>query len=95
LVAAQVVWLDAPVDVLAARLSADGERAKRPLLAGGDDLVASLEETLAKRSELYAQSDIRVSLGGDESPSDVADRVIDDAIAFIKANPPKSAPPPE
>ena len=85
-----VVWLDVPTDSLAARLGSDAERAKRPLLGPADELEAKLDGMLEDRSELYGQCDVRVSLSGDEPPDAVADRVIDDVIAFILANPPKT-----
>eukprot|EP00629_Pelagomonadales_sp_RCC1024_P006904 CAMPEP_0119267774 /NCGR_PEP_ID=MMETSP1329-20130426/5790_1 /TAXON_ID=114041 /ORGANISM="Genus nov. species nov., Strain RCC1024" /LENGTH=231 /DNA_ID=CAMNT_0007267711 /DNA_START=158 /DNA_END=849 /DNA_ORIENTATION=+ len=85
-----VVWLDAPVSLLAARLGASAESAKRPLL--GDDLEASLAETFEARKELYAQADVRLPIGADEDVAAVADRVLSATLEFIKANPPKSAP---
>lgn len=85
-----VVWLDTPVDVLAERLSSDEERAKRPLLGTKEELQAKLGQMLAARESLYAQSDVRVALSGDEAVAQVADKVVDDVLAFIIANPPKT-----
>ena len=64
---------------------------KRPKLA-----TPALAATLEKRREFYEQCDVRVSIQGEENASDTAARVVADALAFIRANPPKAAPgPPE
>jgi shikimate kinase len=66
-----VVWLDAPVDVLAARVGA-GEG--RPLL--GADPHAALVEILAQRATRYrAAAHVVVSADGD--PGVVASRVVE------------------
>jgi len=49
-----VICLTATVDELAARLLVDGERSKRPLLAG-DDARHRIESLLADRSEGYGR----------------------------------------
>ena len=90
-----VVWLDPDVETLTARLSSGDEAGKRPLLQQGD-VGATLAATLEKRREFYEQCDVRVSIQGEENASDTAARVVADALAFIRANPPKAAPgPPE
>ena len=90
-----VVWLDPDVETLTARLSSGDEAGKRPLLQAGD-VGATLAATLEKRREFYEQCDVRVSIQGEENASDTAARVVADALAFIRANPPKAAPgPPE
>ena len=90
-----VVWLDPDVETLTARLSSGDEAGKRPLLQQGD-VGATLSATLEKRREFYEQCDVRVSIQGEENASDTAARVVADALAFIRANPPKAAPgPPE
>jgi shikimate kinase len=55
------LWLDVPVEVLAARLPPE-EVAKRPLLAAAGGAEAWLRETLATRSKFYAQARLRCSL---------------------------------
>jgi shikimate kinase len=52
------LWLDVPVDVLAARLP-PAEVAKRPLMATAGGAEAWLRETLAARMKFYAQSRLR------------------------------------
>ena len=90
-----VVWLDPDVETLTARLSSGDEAGKRPLLQQGD-VGGTLAATLEKRREFYEQCDVRVSIQGEENASDTAARVVADALAFIRANPPKAAPgPPE
>ena len=90
-----VVWLDPDVETLTARLSSGDEAGKRPLLQE-EDVGATLAATLEKRREFYEQCDVRVSIQGEENASDTAARVVADALAFIRANPPKAAPgPPE
>ena len=87
-----VVWIDPPLETLVQRLENSAEEGKRPLLK--DDAAATLKATLEKRRDLYAQCDVRITLDGDENPSAVAERVVKDALAFIRANPPKAAPEP-
>jgi shikimate kinase len=55
------LWLDVPVDVLAARLPPE-EVAKRPLMAAAGGAEAWLRETLAARMKFYAQARLRCSL---------------------------------
>jgi len=87
-----VVWIDPPLETLVQRLENSAEKGKRPLLK--DDAAATLKATLEKRRDLYAQCDVRITLDGDENLSAVAERVVKDALAFIRANPPKAAPEP-
>jgi shikimate kinase len=67
-----VVWLDAPVAVLAGRL-ATGEVEKRPLLAT-TDLSDRLSALLEQRRALYAQADVRIEAAG--APAEVAAQVL-------------------
>jgi shikimate kinase len=48
-----VVWLTADPATLAARVGAGAEQAQRPLLAGGDPPVATLERLAALRTPAY------------------------------------------
>jgi shikimate kinase len=59
--AGPTLWLDVPVDVLAARLPPE-EVAKRPLLAAAGGAEAWLHETLAARMKFYKQARLRCSL---------------------------------
>ena len=54
------LWLDVPVEVLAARLPPE-EVAKRPLLAAAGGAEAWLRETLAARLKFYSQARLRCS----------------------------------
>lgn len=67
-----VVWLDAPTDLLLARLARDPS--PRPLLEA-PDREARLEGLLAQRRPLYAQADLRVAQTG-ASPVQVAEDVL-------------------
>jgi shikimate kinase len=71
-----VVWLDAPVAVLAARVGAAGGR---PLLAGGAE--ARLAQLRAAREPLYALAHLRVQTGN-RSPESVAIE-IESALASV------------
>lgn len=67
-----VVWLDAPPDLLLARLARDPS--PRPLLEA-PDREARLEGLLEQRRPLYAQADLRVVQTG-ASPRQVAEDVL-------------------
>ena len=64
--------MDAPVELLHARLQND---ATRPLLRESD-LSAKLQSLLEQRQSLYAQADLRISLQPGETPGQIASRVI-------------------
>ena len=51
-----VVWLDVPVPVLAQRLAAAAETARRPLLATSGPSERWLQETLVARQRFYARA---------------------------------------
>jgi shikimate kinase len=55
------LWLDVPVETLAARLAPE-EVAKRPLIAAAGGAEAWLRETLAARKRFYAQARVRCSV---------------------------------
>jgi shikimate kinase len=67
-----VVWLDVPPSVLQARLAGD---MGRPLLQG-QDWETKLTTLLAERQTLYAQADVRVVVGAEESVGAIADRIL-------------------
>jgi shikimate kinase len=68
-----VVWLDVPAELLMARLQGD---TTRPLLRNPDP-KGKLQQLLEERQSLYAQADVRVSVGEGETPQQVAARVIE------------------
>lgn len=74
--AGHVTWLDAPDDVLLARLTRDAA-VVRPLLAG--DAVTAIAALRAARERYYAAADQH--LAGDRPPADLAAAVIEAARA--------------
>lgn len=85
-----VVWLDVPVGELAGRVGGDPHR---PLVAaaagkpGGVEAV--LEGMLAARGDAYAQADVRVRAGGDQTPDQVAVAIAEALVTYIEDNPPR------
>jgi shikimate kinase len=75
-----VVWLDVPVDQLCDRLRLD---TTRPLLQDGE-LKLKLENLLKERERFYSQADVRVCIGGDDTPEVVAARAIEEIKKAIK-----------
>ncbi len=67
-----VVWLDAPAELLLARLRQDPDR--RPLLRS-ENPGARLRSLLSERLPLYAQADLHVLQGGGQ-PQQVAEQVL-------------------
>jgi shikimate kinase len=67
-----IVWLDAPVDVLYKRLTADSTR---PLLQTGN-LRDRLETLDADRRACYAQADIQVAITAADTPDAIVDRLL-------------------
>nr|WP_277881492.1 shikimate kinase [Hymenobacter cyanobacteriorum] len=55
------LWLDVPVETLAARMAPE-EVAKRPLIAAAGGAEAWLRETLTARKRFYAQARVRCSV---------------------------------
>jgi shikimate kinase len=70
---ALVVWLDAPTDVLIARLRTHDE--ERPLLAG-DDPAARLEALRAQRAAFYREVAHLTIDTSEAAPEEVAERII-------------------
>lgn len=74
-----VVWLDFPVEVLAARVDADGTEG-RPVLEGDNGTAERLTTLLEERRVMYEQADITVSFkDGDSDVTEVA-RVVLNAL---------------
>jgi shikimate kinase len=84
-----VVWLDAPNDLLLARLQ--GDSTERPLLQTQDP-AARLAVLLADRQPLYAQADLHIRQQG-ESPEAVAQQVLEALPAILKDRPEAPAEP--
>jgi shikimate kinase len=81
-----VVWLDAPIEVLCDRLQTD---TTRPILQGGD-LSQKLQLLLDQRQSLYAQADVRIPIRANESPAELAQRVLAEIQTVLK---PEVTPP--
>jgi shikimate kinase len=75
-----IVWLDAPVELLIARLADD---TSRPLLQAPDP-ATRLQTLLDQRQRLYAQADIQITLNAGETPAQVATRVIESIPQVLK-----------
>ncbi|MBE9113345.1 shikimate kinase [Nodosilinea sp. LEGE 07298] len=67
-----VVWLDAPLDVLQARLAGD---AGRPLLQG-QDWETKLTTLLTQRQRLYTQADVQVRVAAEDDVEAIAARTL-------------------
>lgn len=75
-----IVWLDVPVELLYARLAQD---TTRPLLQDAD-LLQKLQTLLEQRQPLYAQADLRVSVSDEETPEQIATRVLEEIPTVLK-----------
>ncbi len=75
-----VVWLDVPVEILYARLAKD---TTRPLLQDADPLE-KLRSLLEQRQPLYKQADLRISVTKQDTPQQVALRVLDAIPSVLK-----------
>ncbi|OUC12254.1 MAG: shikimate kinase [Alkalinema sp. CACIAM 70d] len=73
-----IIWLDASIEILQARLAAD---TTRPLLQG-TDLETKLRSLYHDRQALYAQADLRIMLGETDTPEEICDRIL---LALAKA----------
>ncbi len=69
-----IIWLDVPIDVLKSRLESD---TTRPILQSTTDLETTLTSLLDTRSALYAQADLRIAIGADDTPEQICDRVLE------------------
>jgi shikimate kinase len=69
-----IIWLDVPIDVLKSRLESD---TTRPILQVSTDLETQLMSLMETRSTLYEQSDLRISIGADDTPEGICDRVLE------------------
>jgi shikimate kinase len=67
-----IVWLDVPVEVLHQRLIED---TTRPLLQEGD-LLERLQILDGSRRSLYAQADLQITIGANDTPEQIVDRIL-------------------
>jgi shikimate kinase len=75
-----VVWLDVPIEDLCDRLQHD---TTRPILQGVD-LRQKLQTLLDQRQTLYAQADVRITVGKNEAPEPLAHRVLAEIQQVLK-----------
>ena len=75
-----VIWLDAPTELLLARIAADPT--PRPLMQQPDP-AARLSELLGERQPLYAQADLHIKQQG-EPPEQVAALVLEALPSILK-----------
>ncbi|MEO0408681.1 MAG: shikimate kinase [Cyanobacteria bacterium P01_A01_bin.135] len=75
-----VVWLDVPIDVLYERVSRDSSR---PLLQHPDPRQV-LTDILAERRSLYAQADLRFTVGENGVPREVAQQLVVALDSIVK-----------
>ncbi|MEI7665328.1 MAG: shikimate kinase [Synechococcaceae cyanobacterium ELA263] len=76
-----VIWLDAPQELLLARLMADSTA--RPLLSQADP-AERLGALLAERRPLYGQADLTVAQQTGESPSQIAHKLLEALPAILR-----------
>jgi shikimate kinase len=73
--AGPVVWLQAPLDTLAARIAGDATTAqRRPNLAGGG--TAEIAQLLAFREPLYREAATLAVDAGSRPPADLVDEIL-------------------
>jgi shikimate kinase len=75
-----VVWLDVPVEQLYQRLQGD---TTRPLLRDPDPM-GKLRSLLDQRQSLYAQADVRVIVGPEDTPEQIATAVLGEIAKILK-----------
>jgi shikimate kinase len=68
-----VVWLDASVDTLAARLNED---TSRPILNTPGDLQTKLEQITIDRRNRYTAADLHISITSTQTPIEIVDRIL-------------------
>jgi shikimate kinase len=76
-----VVWLDAPVDVLYDRLSAD---TTRPLLQDADP-KEKLRTLALGRQALYSEADLHITIAQEETPEQVTQKIITSIPSVLKS----------
>jgi shikimate kinase len=83
-----IVWLDAPLELLCARLTED---TTRPILQNVD-LPSKLKSLLSERQALYAQADLRITIQFGDTPEQIAQRILAAIPSILKkpVTPPNS-----
>ena len=76
-----VVWLDVPVELLYTRLAED---TTRPLLQDADP-QGKLRSLLEERTPLYSQADLKITITAEETPEEIAHRVMEAIPSVLKA----------
>ncbi|AFZ25938.1 shikimate kinase [Cylindrospermum stagnale PCC 7417] len=75
-----IVWLDAPVELILARLAED---TTRPLLQDTDP-QDKLRSLLEQRKPLYSQADLRITVQAEETPEQTAARIMEAIPTVLK-----------
>lgn len=75
-----IVWLDAPIELLYTRLAED---TTRPLLQDPDP-KGKLRSLLEQRTPLYSQADLHITLREEETPEEIANRVMEAIPSVLK-----------
>ncbi len=76
-----VVWLDAPVEVLIARL---GNDTTRPLLQEANPAQV-LQRLVDQRRSLYAQADLHIPISAEDTAEQIASRILAEIPTVIKS----------
>jgi shikimate kinase len=76
-----IVWIDVPAALLWERLAQDRSR---PLLQSADPQV-TLREILATRQARYAEADLRIVVGANQSPTEVANNILEQIPSVLKS----------
>ncbi|WP_417158788.1 shikimate kinase [Spirulina subsalsa] len=80
-----VIWLDPPLEVIAARLE-QSQDTSRPLL-GGQDRLSQLTTLHAARCDRYAQADLHIQPQPEDSPEAIASAILAAIPTVIKPPP--------
>ncbi|MDJ0845037.1 shikimate kinase [Crocosphaera sp.] len=75
-----IVWLDAPVPILAKRLAKDSTR---PLLQTSE-LSLKLNSLLQERRSLYAQSDLQIMINEHQTSDDIVEEILQLVPTVVK-----------
>ncbi|MEA5502550.1 shikimate kinase [Halotia wernerae UHCC 0503] len=75
-----IVWLDVPVELLYNRLAEDNTR---PLLQDVDP-KGKLRSLLKERTPLYSQADLKITVNQEETPEQIANKVIEVIPSVLK-----------
>ncbi|MDY6786376.1 MAG: shikimate kinase [Cyanobacteriota bacterium] len=75
-----IVWLDAPVELLATRLAED---TTRPLL-NKSERSSQLQSLLDARRSLYRQADLQIAIAAEQTPAEICDRIIEQIPTVLK-----------